>query len=70
VSVLTSEWFDHALSERLRVRRSTALIAVIFVGLGLVFVQTRPEPDADPPERVLILPTTSASTDPTTTEDP
>ena len=68
MSVFKPAWFDHPLSERVRVRRSTALLAVGFVGLVLLYVHTHPDPDADPPERVVVVATTS--TDPTTTEDP
>lgn len=67
MSVFRSTWFDQPLSERVRLRRSTALLAVVFVGLGVLFVHTREDPDADPPDRVVIVPTTSESADPTTT---
>jgi hypothetical protein len=69
VSPFKAEWLNDPVSERVRVRRSTALLAIGFVALGLVYLHTHPDPDADPPERVVVAATTT-STDPTTKEDP
>lgn len=62
------ERLERPVSEHIRVRRSTVLLAVCFVGLGVVYVHTRPDPDDDPPERVVVVATTSI--DDQITDDP
>jgi hypothetical protein len=62
MSVGPLDWLDRPVSRRITMRRSTALLTVAFIGLGAVFVQTRPDPAEDPPDVVVVVPTTTAPT--------
>ena len=45
MTLITSEWYRQPVSRRLRMRRSTAILLALFLGLGAVYLATRPDPE-------------------------
>lgn len=59
-SLRAVEWFRRGVGGRLRVRRTTVLMAVAFVGLGMLYLEVRSEPtDVQPVLPIFYEPTTT-----------
>ena len=43
MTLLTSGWYGRRVGGRVRVGRSTLILLVVFVVLGLLYLQTRPD---------------------------
>ena len=59
MSIITSGWLSQPIGGRVRLRRSTAILLVAFIGLGLLYLRVRTPAAGQEPSRIVVVTTTT-----------